>query len=227
MWITGEGCVCVCVCVCVGGCSDWCHDGGADQKNLPVSGYNECHPGPQQVLHCCMGPGIIWIGACAIAICPSPPAPPPPPPPQLNPCQLPHWCSQTLLPICGAKHWPGPQLAPFARIRKNIFWSWTCVCVCVCVFVRQISQSQVFFPPSRSFKVVNSIFNSKAVNENEILWDRSYTIKSDIKHFFEKCLRLRRLPKTESIVLAGSKLNAQIQCLFCSTSCSHWAKAEV
>jgi len=38
-------------------CSDWCQGGGDDQ-NL-VSGYNECHPGPQQVLHCCMGPGII------------------------------------------------------------------------------------------------------------------------------------------------------------------------
>lgn len=34
---------------------------------------NECRLGPQRVLHCCKGPGIIWIGACAIAICPSPP----------------------------------------------------------------------------------------------------------------------------------------------------------
>lgn len=44
--------------------------------NLPlcvcVCGYNECHTGPQQVLCCFKGPGIIWIGACAIAIYPSP-----------------------------------------------------------------------------------------------------------------------------------------------------------
>ena len=31
----------------------------ARTKPACVSGYNERHPGPQQVLHCCMGPGII------------------------------------------------------------------------------------------------------------------------------------------------------------------------
>ena len=153
------------------------------------------------------------------------PIPPCPPTTTTTPTQsLP---TATLVFTNTAAHLRGKTLAraPVSSFRphseKYILVVNLCVCVCVCVFVRQISQSQVFFPPSRSFKVVNSIFNSKAVNENEILWDRSYTIKSDIKHFFEKCLRLRRLPKTESIVLAGSKLNAQIQCLFCSTSCSH------
>lgn len=105
--------------------------------NLPVSGYNECHPGPQQVLHCCMGPGIIWIGACAIAICPSPP-----PLPQSLP-------TATLVFTNTAAHLRGKTLArapvtplpAFRGKKKKIFWSWTHFC-------RQISQSQAFSSPS-------------------------------------------------------------------------------
>lgn len=46
-----------------------------DQPTCLSLVINEYHPGPQRVLRCCKGPGIIWIGACAIAICPSPPPP--------------------------------------------------------------------------------------------------------------------------------------------------------
>lgn len=47
----------------------------SDQPTCLRLVINEYHPGPQRVLRCCKGPGIIWIGACAIAICPSPPPP--------------------------------------------------------------------------------------------------------------------------------------------------------
>lgn len=43
-----------------------------------------------------------------------------------------------------------------------------CVCECVCFRKANIAKSS-FLSPSLSFKVVNSIFNSTAVNENEIL----------------------------------------------------------
>lgn len=110
--------------------------------NLLVSGYNECHPGPQQVLHCCMGPGIIWIGACAIAICPSPSS---------IPANCHTGVHKHCCPSAGQNTGQGPSYS-FGCIQKNIFWSWTHFC-------RQISQKSSF--SSHSIKVVNSAFNAK------------------------------------------------------------------
>lgn len=75
--------------------------------NLPASGYKWIPPGAPA------GPPLLQGSRdnlnLSMCHCNLPLPPLPSPPFFLNLCQLPHWCSQTLLPICGAKHWPGPS----------------------------------------------------------------------------------------------------------------------
>lgn len=86
---------------------------------------------PQQVLQCCTGSrdNLNW-SMCHWSL----------PIPPFIPQSLPT-ATQTLLPICGAKHWPGPHYS-FACIKKKKICSH---------FRRKTSQSHDCLPPNKLY----------------------------------------------------------------------------